>query len=255
MLATPILWALIALSAFATSVLSGIVGMAGGMVLLIILITLLPVSSAMLLHAATQLTANGSRAFMLKEHILWGLLPLYLLGSVTAIGIATYLVLIPEPAWVLILIGVFAWAGRWSQRLQGLNITKPVTTIFCGFVVTFAQLIAGAAGPLLDLFYLNSGLGRQSIVANKALTQTIGHGLRITYYGVLINVDSQLAWWLFPLVILAAVLGTRTGVKILARWHDVGFQRISQQIILVIATFCILRGVYLLMPAGTSLGT
>jgi hypothetical protein len=50
-------------------------------------------------------------------------------------------------------------------------------------------------------------------------------------------------------------LGTRTGVKILARWHDVGFQRISQQIILVIATFCILRGVYLLMPAGTSLGT
>ena len=172
MLFSPLLWALIAASAFATSVLSGIVGMAGGMVLMFILISLLPVSSAMILHAATQLTANGSRAFMLRVHILWGLLPLYLLGSATAISIATYLVLVPDPAWVLLLIGLFAWSGQWSKSLQGLNITKPLTTVVCGFLVTFAQLIAGAAGPLLDLFYLNSGLGRQSVVANKALTQT-----------------------------------------------------------------------------------
>ena len=250
MLSAPLLWTLVTLSAFATSVLSGIVGMAGGMVLLVILVTVLPVSSAMVLHAATQLTANGSRAFMLKAHILWRLLPLYLLGAGTAIAVATYLIIVPEPAWVLILIGVFAWAGRWSQSLQGLNIAKPLTTVMCGFVVTFAQLIAGAAGPLVDLFYLNSGLGRQSIVANKALTQTIGHSLRIAYYGILISVDSQLAWWIFPLVILAAVLGTRTGVSLLARWHDVGFQRISQQIILIIATVCILRGVYLLLASS-----
>lgn len=254
MFSTSALWTLIVLSAFATSVLSGIVGMAGGTVLMVILITVLPVSSAMMLHAATQLTANGSRAFMLRKHILWRLLPLYLVGSASAIGIATYLVLIPEPAWVLILIGLLAWAGRWSQRLQGLNVTKPLTTVLCGFFVTFAQLIAGAAGPLLDLFYLNSGLGRQSVVANKALTQTIGHGLRITYYGVLISVDNQLAWWLFALVIFAAVIGTQTGVKILGRWHDAGFQRISQQIILVIATLCILRGLYLLLTGPPPFG-
>lgn len=242
-----ILWALITLSAFATSVLSGIVGMAGGMVLLFVLITLLPVSSAMVLHAATQLTANGSRAWMLREQILWQLLPRYLLGSATAIAVATFMVLIPDPAWVLILIGLFAWGGQWSQSLKGLNITKPLNTVVCGFVVTFAQLIAGAAGPLLDVFYLNSGLGRQSIVANKALTQTIGHALRIVYYGVLISVESELVWWIFPLIIAAAVAGTRTGVGILERWHDVGFQRMSRQIILTIATVCIMRGVLLLL--------
>ena len=242
-----ILCALITLSAFATSVLSGIVGMAGGMVLLFVLITLLPVSSAMVLHAATQLTANGSRAWMLREHMLWQLLPHYLLGSATAIAVATYLMLIPDPAWVLIFIGLFAWGGQWSQSLKGLNITKPLTTVVCGFSVTFAQLIAGAAGPLLDVFYLNSGLGRQSIVANKALTQTIGHALRIVYYGLLISVESELVWWIFPLVIAAAVAGTRTGVGILEHWHDVGFQRISRQIILTIATVCIVRGVLLLL--------
>ena len=241
-----ILWALITLSAFATSILSGIVGMAGGMVLLFVLITLLPVSSAMVLHAATQLTANGSRAWMLREHMLWQLLPRYLLGSATAIAVATFLVLIPDPAWVLILIGLFAWGGQWSQSLKGLNITKPLNTVVCGFVVTFAQLIAGAAGPLLDVFYLNSGLGRQSIVANKALTQTIGHTLRMVYYGLLINVANDLVWWIFPLAVFAAITGTQTGVRILARWNDVGFQRISRQIILTIATLCIVRGGMLL---------
>ena len=245
---SPIIWALITLSAFATSVLSGIVGMAGGMLLMFVLISLLPVSSAMVLHAATQLTANGSRAWMLREHMLWRLLPAYLLGSASAIAVATYLVLVPDPAWVLILIGLFAWGGQWSKHLRGLDITKPVTTVVCGFSVTFAQLIAGAAGPLLDVFYLNSGLGRQSIVANKALTQTIGHTLRIVYYGLLINVASDLVWWIFPLAIFAAIAGTQTGVRILARWNDVGFQRISRQIILTIATLCIIRGVLLLVP-------
>ena len=98
------------------------------------------------------------------------------------------------------------------------------------------------------MFYLNSGLGRQSVVANKALTQTIGHTLRIVYYGVLIHVQSELSWWIFPLVIVSAIAGTRTGVRILARWHDVGFQDISRKIILTIATVCIIRGIYLLLP-------
>ena len=178
--------------------------------------------------------------------MLWRLLPAYLLGSATAIAIATYLVLVPDPAWVLILIGLFAWGGQWIRHLRGLDITKPVTTVVCGFSVTFAQLIAGAAGPLLDVFYLNSGLGRQSVVANKALTQTIGHTLRMVYYGLLINVANDLVWWIFPLAIFAAITGTQTGVRILARWNDVGFQRISRQIILTIATLCIARGGMLL---------
>ena len=49
-------------------------------------------------------------------------------------------------------------------------------------------------------------------------------------------------------VIVSAIAGTRTGVRILARWHDVGFQDISRKIILTIATVCIIRGIYLLLP-------
>ena len=44
----------------ATSVLSGILGMAGGMLLMAVLVSLLPVSGAMVLHGAVQAMANGS---------------------------------------------------------------------------------------------------------------------------------------------------------------------------------------------------
>ncbi|GIS20858.1 MAG: hypothetical protein CM15mP120_27740 [Pseudomonadota bacterium] len=61
------LYALIISSALATSVLSGLVGMAGGVVLMAILINVLPVSSAMVLHGVTQFTANGSRTLILRR--------------------------------------------------------------------------------------------------------------------------------------------------------------------------------------------
>ena len=79
------------------------------------------------------------------------------------------------------------------------------------------------------MFYLNSGLGRQSVVANKALTQTIGHTLRIVYYGLLVHVQSELAWWIFPLVIVAAIAGTRTGVRIRRAGTTLGFKTSAEK--------------------------
>ena len=240
------LYIAIIITAFLTSVLSGLVGMAGGAVLMAVLITILPVSSAMILHGATQAMANGSRALLLREHLIWRLLPGYGLGAACAVGMATWLVLVPDPGVVLIAIGIFPWAARWSNRLKGLDITQPMTTVLCGFSVTFAQLIAGAAGPILDVFYINSGLGRQAIVANKALTQTIGHLLRILYYGALISLTSDLPGWIFVASLGVAVLGTRVGTMLLTRWNDADFTKLSRGIILTVATVCIFRGTYLL---------
>jgi uncharacterized membrane protein YfcA len=240
------LYIVIIITAFLTSVLSGLVGMAGGAVLIAVLITILPVSSAMILHGATQAIANGSRTLLLREHLVWRLLPGYGLGAACAIGIATWLVLVPDPGVVLIAIGIFPWAAQWSSRLKGLDITQPMNTVLCGFSVTFAQLIAGAAGPILDVFYINSGLGRQAIVANKALTQTIGHLLRILYYGALISMTSDLPGWIFVASLCVAILGTRVGTMLLARWNDADFTKLSRRIILIVATVCIFRGTYVL---------
>ena len=244
------MYVLIIISALATSLLSGLVGMAGGVVLMAVLVNILPVSSAMVLHGITQFTANGSRTLILRKHLMWRLLPGYILGASAAVAGFSALLFVPEASVVLILVGLFPWLARLQPKSSALNITRPASNIICGFSVTSAQLLAGAAGPLLDLFYLNSGLDRQTVVANKALTQTIGHLLRIFYYGAIISVATPLPNWLFLAAAIAAVIGTRVGTWLLARWDDQRFQKVSGQIILATGTICILQGSYQLIRSA-----
>ena len=77
---------LILTTVFLTSVLSGVLGMAGGMILMATLVWVYSVAAAMILHGAVQATANGSRAWFLRQHIRWDILPNYAAGAVLAVG-------------------------------------------------------------------------------------------------------------------------------------------------------------------------
>ncbi len=66
---TPLLIAALGLLMVATAFLSGLFGMAGGLILIGVLLTLMPLPSAMVLHAITQMASNGWRAFLWRSHI------------------------------------------------------------------------------------------------------------------------------------------------------------------------------------------
>ena len=55
----------------ATAFLSGLFGMAGGLILIGVLLALMPLPTAMVLHAITQMASNGWRAFLWRAHIRW----------------------------------------------------------------------------------------------------------------------------------------------------------------------------------------
>jgi uncharacterized membrane protein YfcA len=241
---------LIVLCIFGTSVLSGILGMAGGMILMAILASTLSVAAAMLLHGAVQLTANGSRAWFLREHIQWHVLPWYALGAGVVLGVFSLFLLVPDAGVILLLIGLFSLGARFSGRFATLDITRPLTAASCGVVVTSAQLLAGASGPLLDVFYLNSPLSRHAVVANKALTQAFGHSLKIGYYGLVIGLTEALPLTFVLLSLAAALIGTRVGTRLLDRLNDDSFRRYSGFAISAIAAWCVAQGTWLLARAG-----
>ena len=60
--------------------------MAGGMILMGILIAIMPLPAAMVLHAVTQMASNGWRALLWWRHIRWRPVGFYLLGSALALG-------------------------------------------------------------------------------------------------------------------------------------------------------------------------
>jgi uncharacterized membrane protein YfcA len=235
--------ALLLVSVLLTSILSGILGMAGGMILMAILVSTVSVATAMMIHGVVQATSNGSRAWFLRSHIQWRILPTYIVGSGAALAGFMALTLVPDPGVVLILVGVLPWLARIVPNLKGLDINRPSTSIACGAIVTSAQLIAGASGPLLDVFYLNSTLSRHQIVASKVLTQTLGHLIKLGYYGVFIGVVENMATWFYLAAMATAVLGARIGTRLLDKIEDDTFRRVSGSVILAIAGICIISGV------------
>src|SRR5438067_12298169 len=96
----------------ATAFLSGLFGMAGGMILIGVLLTLMPLPAAMVLHAVTQMASNGWRAFLWRRHIRWGPVSVYLIGCAVALAVWSITRYVPDKPIALLLLGVTPFMAR-----------------------------------------------------------------------------------------------------------------------------------------------
>ena len=229
-----------------TSFISGILGMAGGMILIGVLSILLPVTSAIILHGVTQMGSNGFRAYLLKEHIKFRVLPTYILGAIVGFGIFSALGFVPSKGLVLIAVGLFPFLTILTRKSIPFNIMKSKNSFACGIIVTAAQILAGASGPILDVFFIKSSLNRHEIIATKAITQTIGHLIKLIYYGQILYYSTseqlEVPYLLFPAAVACAFTGTRGGKVVLDRLSELQFQRYSRIVIALIGCLYILKG-------------
>ena len=77
----PAVLAIIAATILVTSFISGIFGMAGGIILLGVLLIFLDVAPAMVLFGTIQTASNGWRAALWLRYVDWGIVWRYLVGS------------------------------------------------------------------------------------------------------------------------------------------------------------------------------
>ncbi|MEP2829916.1 TSUP family transporter [Parvibaculum sp.] len=231
-----------------TATLSGIFGMAGGMILMAFLTFTFSVGAAMMLHGVTQAVSNGYRAVINRDDIVWRLVATNLAGSIAALALFMLVSFVPEKATVYLVLGAIPFVAFSIPKSWGLDITKPLVSPACGFVVTALTLTAGVAGPILDVFFVQSPLTRHQIVATKAVTQTLQHLTKLLYFGVLaahLLPDANLPWWIYVMVAPLAMLGTTLGKMMLDRMNDGQFKKWSRYILVVLGVILIWRGLSL----------
>ncbi len=165
-----------------TSTLSGVFGMAGGMVLMGALLLLLPVPQAMVAHGLLQFAANGSRALMLSRHVRLPILAGYSAGALAATAGLLVVQVVPSAPWVYLALGLMPFAAWLPADRLRLDAAQPAHAALCGATVTGMHVAAGASGPLLDLFFARSPLDRHAIVATKAATQVLAHVIKVGFY-------------------------------------------------------------------------
>ncbi|HVO89385.1 MAG TPA: sulfite exporter TauE/SafE family protein [Casimicrobiaceae bacterium] len=242
--------ALLELAVAGTSFLSGIFGMAGGMVLMGILLAIMPLAMAMTLHAITQMASNGWRAWLWREHIRWRPVAAYASGAAVAVGAFALYAMQPSKAQALLILGLTPLAGLLLPRQARLNAMRPAHGVACGAVCMSLQLLAGVSGPMLDVFYVHSGLDRRAIVATKATVQTMGHALKLAYFGTLLALDGEaLSPILAAMTVLVALGGTHASRTVLDRMSDTQFLTWSRRLIVVVAGAYLAQGTFLLARA------
>ena len=77
---------ILGLITFFTSTIAGIVGVGGGMMLIVILPSFLPLNALIPIHGLTQVSSNLSRAIFGYKDVQYEVIPKFLLGSAIGIG-------------------------------------------------------------------------------------------------------------------------------------------------------------------------
>jgi uncharacterized membrane protein YfcA len=230
--------------AFATSILSAVVGMAGGMALLSVMLLFIEPLVAIPLHGVVQLVSNGSRVAIQRRHVDWEILARYsiLLLPLGFVGLGFARSLQPETARAL--IGIFVLIATWTPRLLLLG-THPERAergrrfVFLGGVVGLINVTVGATGPLIAPFFLNLSLTRHALIGTKAACQTAGHLAKLVVFGV---AGFAFATWVPSLVLLclAAIVGTWAGSRLLEGVSELWFTRLYKGVLSLIAVRLVL---------------
>ena len=229
-----------------TALLSGVFGMAGGLILVGVLLVLMPLPQAMVLHAVTQMASNGWRALLWRRHIVWKTAAASVVGSLVSVALWSIWLYVPDKAVALLLLGASPFLVRAIPDRVLPRTLCPGQMLVGSMVCMMLMLVAGVTGPLLDTLFLRSPLERKQIVATKAACQLFSHGLKLVYFGALIANSGSVEPWMLALACVASMIGTSAGKLLLEKLTDGQFRAWSNRIITVIATYYIGYGLVLM---------
>lgn len=218
---------LIVVAAFLTSILSGLFGMAGGIVLMGVLTWLLPAAVALALHGVIQFASNTWRFLLHRRHIVWPVLAWFGLGS--AASLAFFSAVLFQPTKFLVFLGlgltpILVWLPERRLRLDAANRWHALGG---GFVSNGISLVSGVSGPVTDLLFVNTAMTRHQVVATKAVMQAMGHASKILVYGALLLGAAAREAITLPATlaaIAASMAGIMVGGHLLDRISDAQFR-------------------------------
>jgi len=249
---SPLLIAALGALMVATSFLSGLFGMAGGLILIGVLLAILPLPSAMVLHAVTQIASNGWRAVLWRAHIRWRPVAVYMIGCALALALWSLTRYVPDKPVALLLLGITPFMARLMPKGIKPNPDSLWQGTFYGSVCMGLMLMTGVSGPLMDTFFLGGNFGRRETVATKATCQVASHFTKLIYFGGIIDQAASLDPVLALVAVAASMLGTSLARRILEAMSDQQFRIWANRLITTVASYYILYGGWLMFAGNTA---
>jgi uncharacterized protein len=243
---TPFAFSLIGFTIISTSFLSGLFGMAGGMILVGVLLAYFDVATGMVIFSVIQFVANGWRAVLWWRFVLWRIFFVYVSGAVLSFAVMRYVAIVPSKAAVYLGLGILPFLIELLPMKARPNIEWRGVPFITGVLTTVVQLLTGVGGLFLDIFFQKSMLDRKTTIATKAVTQTFSHVVRAVYFGSFVGLTDAVPLWTYLPAIALSIAGTSLAALVLERMTDVGFRQWTRRVIFAVSIIYLVRGATLL---------
>ncbi|MCA9502699.1 MAG: sulfite exporter TauE/SafE family protein [Spirochaetaceae bacterium] len=218
---------------------SAVLGMAGGILLLAVMLLFLEPAVAIPIHALVQLTSNSSRTLIHVRSVRRDLLGPFVLPLLPA-GLLTVPLAQHLPGDGLrFAIGLFVLVATWrrSWLLFGLDPGRiPLGPRFALVGAGAGALgpLVGATGPFIAPFFLGLGLDRFELIGTKAACQATGHLAKLVLFGF--AGFAFLEYGVLSLAMAACVVaGTWLGTRVLDRLDDERFTQLYKWTLTAVA--------------------
>lgn len=230
---SPQTFALLVAAAVGTSALSATVGMAGGLVLLVVLSSFMPASEAIPIHGFTQFFSNANRVALGRKDIRWDLALPFILPVIPGAWLGGLAVgAIPE-SYLDLGVALVILAAVLIPPF-GAGRTPPRAFFpFLGFGSAFLGMLVGASGPMIAPFF--AGLRKREMVATKAFCQWAVHFVKLPAFIFVAGVSFEGKWKLLAALAAATVVGTQLGDLLLARMSERTYERAVKAALLILA--------------------
>ncbi|AGA28561.1 sulfite exporter TauE/SafE family protein [Singulisphaera acidiphila] len=228
-------WVLLLTAGWLAATVSGAAGFGGALLLLPVLVYVVGAKAAVPVLTLAQLLGNLSRAGFGWKEIRWRSALVFSLGAVPASVVGSRLFVALPPGMVQRLIGVFL-LGIVALRHTPLGRRRMPEAMLApaGIVVGFLSAIAGSAGPLGAVVFLNLQLPAQVYVATEAITAVLMHLTKsIVYRRYAAMAPIQLGGGLA--LGGAMMFGSWTGRKLIERLTEKRFSLLVEVLLIVAA--------------------
>ena len=234
----PVTVALLCGVAFATAMLSAMVGLAGGTVLLAVMLLFFEPAAAVPLHGVIQLLSNGTRTLVQRRHVAWSVVGWYSL-FLPPLALAGARVALAMPATLgTTLIGVFVLVATlrpgWLRVRPAGARGEARRFVLLGGAAGFLGSLIGAVGPLVAPFLLHLGLSRRGVVGTAAACQTAGHLAKIAAFGW-VGFSYREHLGLLMAMSMLVIAGTMAGSRLLDRVDETLFARVYRTVLVLVA--------------------
>ena len=227
----------IGIAAVATSVLSALAGLGGGIILLAVVAQFFVPAVAIPIHGGIQLVSNGSRAAILRKDIAWrsvGLSALLLFpASLVGVALATSVPAAATRLTIGIFVLIVAWRPGVLKRQQADGLSDR-TLVGVGAVSGFLNTTVGASGPVTSPFFKAVTASHTAFVATAGAAQVLAHLSKIVAFSL---DDFSITDHILVIAIgaVGVTVGSWIGTRLLGRVSEEGLDLLFKVVLTALA--------------------